>query len=103
MEAEEFCLLLPEKNKKEAMSIAGKVVEEHAQREFPGAILVERDNPKVNPFEKTKALLNDPSVNTIFEAAIASDDLNLFVDVLSRKGKGWVLTEIKSGTKIKDK
>ena len=84
-------------------AVTGKIVEEHAQREFPGAILVERDNPNINPFEKTKELLNDPSVTTIFEAAIAGDDLNLFVDVLSREGTDWLLTEIKSGAKIKDK
>lgn len=83
-------------------TITGKVVEEHAQREFPGAILVERDNTRINPFENTKALLNVPSVNTIFEAAIAGDDLNLFVDVLSREGTDWLLTEIKSAAKVKD-
>ena len=83
--------------------VTGKVVEEHARREFPDAILVERNNPDFNPFTKTEQLLNDPSVSIIFEAAIFSDDLTLFVDVLSREKTGWVLTEIKAGTRIEDK
>lgn len=83
--------------------VTGKVVQDHARREFPDAILVERNNPDINPFTKTEQLLNDPSVSRIFEAAISSDDLTIFVDVLSREGVGWVLTEIKSGTRIEDK
>ena len=87
----------------DSLAIAtGKVAEAHARREFPGAILVERDNPTIDPFVKTQALLNDSSVDAVFEAAVAGGGLALFVDVLSREGKNWVLTEIKSASKVKD-
>ena len=84
-------------------TLTGKVVESHARALFPGNMLVDRDNHVHDPFVITRELLADPAVPGLFEAAIRCDDLVVFVDVLSREGNGWVLTEIKAGTSVKDK
>lgn len=83
--------------------VTGQVVEAHARREFPGAILVERGKPERDPFALTEQLLQDRAVLTIFEAGIRADDLAIFVDVLQRHKQGWELIEIKAGTKVEDK
>jgi hypothetical protein len=83
------------------MMITGEVVEQHARREFPGAITVERYGATV-PFEKTQALLDNPAVTAIFQAALKHEDVEVFVDVLQREGDGWNLVEIKAASGIKD-
>ena len=83
------------------MMITGEVVEQHARREFPGAIAVERKSA-TDPFEKTQALLGDPSVTGIFQAALQHEDVEVFIDVLQREGDGWNLVEIKAASGIKD-
>jgi hypothetical protein len=83
-------------------TVTGEVVEEHARREFPGAVLVPRGPGAPDPFAATRRLLADPTVTTVFEAGVEDDNLALFVDVLSRQGDGWKLTEIKAATRIKD-
>ena len=81
----------------------GKVVETHARACFPDGILIERDAPNADPFTLTRRLIENPDVSCIFEAAIRTDDLVVFVDVLTRDGAGWELTEIKAATSVKDK
>ena len=83
------------------MMITGEVVEQHARSEFPGAITVER-NSATDPFEKTQALLDDPSVTVIFQAALQHEEVEVFIDVLQREGNGWSLVEIKAASSIKD-
>ena len=84
-------------------TVTGKVVEAHARALFPGGVLVERNNPHRDPFVFTQALIDNPAIPSLFEAAIQCDDLVVFVDVLTRDGTGWILTEIKAGTSVKDK
>jgi hypothetical protein len=84
-------------------TITGKVVEAHARALFPSGVLVDRHNPDHDPFVVTQDLLANPAVPSLFEAAIRCDDLVVFVDVLTRDGTGWLLTEIKASTSVKDK
>lgn len=84
-------------------TLTGKIVETHARALFPGGVLVERNNPNRNPFVATQELIADPAIPSLFEAAIQSDDLVVFVDVLTREVSSWVLTEIKASTSVKDK
>ena len=84
-------------------AVTGKVVESHARAFFPGGILVERENPAIDPFAVTQELIEDPAVTCVFEAALRDDELVVFVDVLTRHGSDWTLTEIKAGTSVKDK
>ena len=84
-------------------TVTGKVVETHARALFPNGILIERNAPNTDPFIITQDLMGNPSVSHLFEAAIRSNDLVVFVDVLTRDRAGWVLTEIKASTSVKDK
>jgi hypothetical protein len=83
------------------MMITGEVVEQHARREFPEAVTVER-NAALDPFQQTQALLADESVKVIFQAALRYEDVDVFVDVLQREGDGWNLVEIKAASGVKD-
>jgi hypothetical protein len=82
-------------------SITGEVVEEHAEREFSDGITVKRFGGD-DPFEQTQHLLDDSSVETIFQAAFTANDVEVFVDVLQRVGDQWDLIEIKAATSVKD-
>jgi len=84
-------------------SVTGKVVEIHARNLFPDGVLVDRNTTSPDPFVVTQDLLDNPAVTCLFEAAIRCDDLIVFVDVLTREGSGWALTEIKASTSVKDK
>ena len=88
-------------------ALTGRVVQEHARRVFPGGVLVERHRRDVDPLAQTRQLMEDPSIQTIFEAGFRyqndQEALEAFVDVLERTKQGWVLTEIKSGTRVQDK
>lgn len=83
------------------LMITGEVVEEHARREYPRAVTVERDGAQ-DPFEQTKTLLADDSVEVIFQAALRYQEVEVFVDVLQRQGAGWNLIEIKAASGVKD-
>ncbi len=48
------------------------------------------------------ALMADPNIPAIFEAAFTLQDIRIRVDVLERLPGGWRLLEVKSSTKIKD-
>jgi hypothetical protein len=83
-------------------TVTGRVVEVHARLEFSDAVLVERSGATGEAYARTSALLNDPSVGVIFEAGFQGEDVSVFVDVLERGREGWVLTEIKGATSVKD-
>jgi hypothetical protein len=86
------------------LTLTGKAVERHARELFPGAVQVARNIPGIDPFAETATLLGDPGVTAILEAGIYAADLAVFIDVLERDatGGGWLLTEIKAATSVKD-
>jgi predicted RecB family nuclease len=70
---------------------------------FPGGILVTEE-----PWQheaavlRTAALMADPSVPAVFEAAFEHDGIRVRVDVIERLGDGWGLREVKSSTRMKN-
>ncbi len=63
--------------------------------------------PKYNDYaeaiRRTKALIADPTVPAIFEAALVHDGVLIRIDALERLPDGrWRLNEVKSSTRIKD-
>jgi hypothetical protein len=71
---------------------------------WPGGVLVDT---KYNDYDEaidwTKALIADPTVPAIFEAALAHHGVPNRVDALERLPDGrWRLNEVKSSTRIKD-
>jgi len=86
-------------------SITGEVVEQQAQREFPGAVSVQCGHGH-HPNAQTLQFLDDPEVHTIFQATFSANNVRVFIDVLHRNPKGdqdkWDLIEIKAATSIKD-
>ena len=70
---------------------------------FPGGMLVEEAPwQHADAVARTAALMQDPSVPAIFEAAFAHHDVRLRVDVLERRPDGWGLLEVKSSSGVKD-
>jgi hypothetical protein len=69
-----------------------------------GGILIDSAHDKyAEAIAKTNALIADPAVPAIFEAALAHDRVLIRVDILERLPNGlWRLNEVKSSTKIKD-
>ncbi len=80
----------------------GRIIGEKARLLFPGGILVEEA-----PFQhaqavaRTSALMADPDVPAIFEAAFTLQDIRIRVDILERCPGGWRLLEVKSSTEVK--
>ncbi len=74
-----------------------------AQRLFPGGILVE-EGPRdfLVALEKTRALVGDPVVTSIFEAAFAFNNVVIRADIIERVDEDrWKLHEVKSSTRQK--
>jgi hypothetical protein len=72
---------------------------------WPGGVLVEtnRYDDYTEAINRTKALIADPAVPTIFEAALAHHGVLVRVDSLERLPDGrWRVNEVKSSTRIKD-
>jgi len=72
---------------------------------FPNGVLIK----DLEPFEasmNTSLLLNDPTINTVFEAAFVDDNYVAKADIVKKKGKGLAVYEVKSSlsttSKIKD-
>ena len=73
-----------------------------AQLLFPGGVLVEEAPwQHADAVARTAALMQDPSVPAVFEAAFAHHDVRLRVDVLERRPDGWGLLEVKSSSRVK--
>jgi hypothetical protein len=86
-----------------ALFATGAEVGVHAQRLFPGGVLV-REGPAhhARAVRRTQALLADSAVPAIFEAAFDHAGVRIRVDVLERLGDGRVgLREVKSSTRLK--
>jgi predicted RecB family nuclease len=70
---------------------------------LPGGILVEEGpDQHAQAVERTRALVADPNVPAIFEAAFAFDRVLIRADILERlPGGAWRLAEVKSTTRVK--
>ena len=71
---------------------------------WPGGVLVDtKYNDYAEAIRRTKALIDDPTVPAIFEAALVHDGVLIRVDALERLPDGrWRLNEVKSSTRIKN-
>jgi predicted RecB family nuclease len=71
---------------------------------WQGGVLVDTAyNDYAAAMARTEALIADPTVPAIFEAALVHDGLLIRVDALERLPHGrWRLNEVKSSTRIKD-
>jgi hypothetical protein len=75
----------------------------HAHELFPGGVLLtEEPWQHAEAVARTRALMDDPAIPAIFEAAFTHDDIRVRVDVLERLPGGWGLREVKSSTRVKD-
>jgi hypothetical protein len=86
-----------------AAADTGRLVGRHARLGFPGGVLVARGHCEPDPFVQTAALLADAAVTNVFEAGFQGDDVDVFVDILSRNRDGWDVIEVKAGTSVKDR
>jgi hypothetical protein len=71
---------------------------------WPGGVLIDTPyNDYAEALRRTKALIADPNVPAIFEAALVHDGVLVRIDALERLPDGrWRLNEVKSSTRIKD-
>jgi hypothetical protein len=70
---------------------------------WPGGVLVDTKYDQAEAIRRTKALIADPAVSAIFEAALVYDGVLIRVDALERLPDGcWRLNEVKSSTRIKN-
>ncbi|MGB5275627.1 MAG: DUF2779 domain-containing protein [Gammaproteobacteria bacterium] len=90
------------KTRHSPLAQSGIEVGELARTAFSGGVLVDRFGPDAQPYAQTQALVNDPQVNTIFEAGFRYRHTEVFVDILERDGDSWNLIEVKSSSSIKD-
>jgi hypothetical protein len=82
---------------------AGREVGKAAHALFPGGVLVDEPDPRHEAAEaRTRALLADPQVPAIFEAAFRYAGVRIRVDVIERLADGRVgLREVKASTAVK--
>jgi hypothetical protein len=75
-----------------------------AQTAFPGGVIVESNHLATNSaLAETAALMDNPRVPAIFEAAFRFEGIVVRVDILERlPGNEWRLIEVKSSTSCKD-
>jgi hypothetical protein len=75
-----------------------------ARQLWPGGVLI--DSPYddyAEALRRTEALIADPAIRVIFEAALVHDGLLIRVDALERlPDHRWRLNEVKSSTRIKN-
>lgn len=80
----------------------GHRVGELARERFPGGVLVEGDHRQVEErIERTRRALAG-GAPAVFEASFVADDVFVAVDVLERRGRGWILSEVKSTLDVKE-
>ena len=88
---------------REAILKAGRRVGLVARGRYPNGVKVEED-PRYHDraVAQTRAALEDPRVDAIYEAAFTSSDIRVRVDILARTKGGWDLVEVKSSTGFKE-
>ncbi len=87
----------------------GTEIGELARKRYPGGVLVEADRKHAaEALAHTKALLADPDVPAIFEAAFMFENVFIRVDILERLSTAengesvWRLIEVKSSSRVKE-
>lgn len=78
----------------------GVEIGELARSLFPDGILIKEDTIEA-AVEKTQALMENPDVNCLFEAAFLSKGFATRADILIRERESWNLIEVKSSVKDK--
>jgi len=86
----------------EALFEQGRRVGELARTYVPGGTLI--DYPYYAVDEKLRATKRalDEGCPIIYEAAFAAEELFVAIDILERTPEGFIVTEVKSSTKVKD-
>ncbi|HDL60225.1 MAG TPA: DUF2779 domain-containing protein [candidate division WOR-3 bacterium] len=79
----------------------GIEIHRRARELYPEGFLID-DMDMGSASEKTKGLMKDPKVSTIFEGMFFVDGFITKADILKRKGKGWHLIEVKSSVNDKE-
>jgi hypothetical protein len=71
---------------------------------YPGGFLIKEDHLHHNEaIQSTRAVMNDPNVPAIYEAAFSHDGVRVRVDIFERLNDGkWNLIEVKSSTSVKE-
>jgi hypothetical protein len=95
-------LATPADDAQQAVFDQGHEVGRRAHALFPGGVLVAEDARRhARAVERTRALLADPEVPAIFEAAFEHAGVRVRVDALERLPRGrFGLREVKSGTSL---
>ncbi|MFQ5514032.1 MAG: DUF2779 domain-containing protein [Myxococcota bacterium] len=97
-------LAAPPPPAQQAIFDEGTRVGEAAHALFPGGVRVD-DPPWAHEeaVRRTEALMRDPAVPAIFEAAFEWRNVRVRADVLERLGAGrWGLREVKASTRVKE-
>ena len=79
----------------------GNRVGARAREEFPGATLIELDYRRTQAAVDATRRAIEAGADVILEASFLEDQIFVAVDVLSKEGEGWVVTEVKATTKVK--
>ncbi|MSQ29649.1 MAG: DUF2779 domain-containing protein [Dehalococcoidia bacterium] len=88
----------------EALFSSGTAAGILAQQLYPAGILVAEDYMHHGEAtSRTRELLRDPTVSSLYEAAFTEDDIRIRADILARgSGETWHLVEVKSSTSVHD-
>ena len=79
----------------------GNEVGELAREQFPGGVLIRRDNGNfVSSFKNSRDALADPGIAVIYEAGFVARETMIFADILVRTAGGFTLIEVKQGTSV---
>ena len=71
-----------------------------AQQLFPGGVDVKENSTfREDKIEKTQQYIEDGE-QVLYEAGFSYNNMYCFVDILVKKGDGWLVHEVKSSTKI---
>jgi len=79
----------------------GYAVGEMACKLYPG-VMVAYDQGLSAAIKETTRLVADEQIQRIHEATFSYDNILVRVDLLERTDAGWILTEVKAATSVKD-
>lgn len=79
----------------------GNAIGARAHRDFPDGVLVNAPIFKADLAAKETRALLDAGHDTLFEATFLHQGIVVRVDILHRRGDGWVIIEVKSSTRVK--